>query len=84
MPYIDRSMRMRFEWGDEGHWNLSTPDILSYLFCRIIRIYLSDKKKCWDEYSDVLTAIDATREAFMEDVYRPYERAKKKENGDVF
>jgi len=88
MPYIPQENRKKHKFLLQmlNSAIIDNPADLSFLITRIMRRYIigHDHPFCWDTYSDILKALDAAREAFMEDVYRPHERGKKKENGGVF
>jgi len=85
MPYTKQGDRRKYKFLLQMIDNIiiNNPADLSFLVTQLVRKYLSHAS-CWDTYSNILKALDAAREAFMEDVYRPYEREKKKENGGVF
>ena len=87
MPYIKEEKRTQYKFLLQMLDNtiISDPADLSFLITQLMKRYMKrEHPMCWKIYSDILKAVDAAREAFMEDVYRPYEREKRKENGDVF
>lgn len=87
MPYIERERKEIYQeiLGQIEHEWIVTAADLSFLITQLMAQYLKrfDKIK-WIYLTDVLSAVDAAREAFMEDVYRPHEAKKRKENGGVF
>jgi len=86
MPYTDEGRRVRYQLLVEemGYYRIRDAADLSYLITQLGKRYLLCHEGRWDTYADVLKAMDAARESFMEDVYRPYERKKKDTNGDVW
>ena len=86
MPYTEDARRIKYQLLKEemGYYRITDAADLSYLITQLMDRYLLCHEGCWDTYSDVLKAVDAAREAFMEDVYRPYESKKKKINSGVF
>ena len=88
MPYTTQEDRRKYKFLLQMIDNIiiDNPADLSFLITQVMRRYIVGHKNpfCWDTYSNTLKAVDAAREAFMEDVYRVHERTKKKENGGVF
>lgn len=86
MPYIKESKRKAYvNLTNEIHRTLiENPADLSYLITQLMAEYMYQAGLGWEHVSDILKAVDAAREAFMEDVYRPYERSKKSTNLGVF
>lgn len=86
MPYIKESKRKTYvNLTNEIHRTLiENPADLSYLITQLMAEYMYQAGPGWEHASDILKAVDAAREAFMEDVYRNYEAEKKEINGGVF
>jgi len=93
MPYTTQKDRKKYKFLLQMLDNtmIDNPADLSFLVTQVMKRYiiggLSEKRNhpwCWDTYSDILKALDAAREAFMEDVYRPHEAKKRESNGIVF
>ena len=88
MPYTTQEDRKKYKFLLQMLDNImiDNPADLSFLITQVMRRYLVERNHpfCWDTYSDILKALDAAREAFMEDVYRPHEAEKRESNGVVF
>ena len=90
MPYTTQEKRKQYKFLLQMLNNalVYDPADLSFLITQAMKRYMDCMASLtplrWGDYSDVLKALDAAREAFMEDVYRPYEKIKKEENGGVF
>lgn len=83
MPYKEQEFRKAFDNTMVIPF-LHNPSQLSYALTQVIKKYLEDKKKCWDEFSNVIKAVDSAIDAYKEEVLLPYEREKRILNGDVF
>lgn len=86
MPYTDEGRRVRYKIlvNDMSYYHIRDAADLAYLHTQLMRQYMRCHEGCWDTYSDILKALDAAKDSFKEDVYTPYERRKKEENGGVF
>ena len=57
---------------------------LAYIITQVIDQYVDQREMCWETLSNASKAVESAHEAFMDDVYRPYERNKRNINGEVF
>ena len=91
MPYTTQEDRKKYKFLLQMLDNvfIDNPADLSFLITQLMRRYMK-YNGCpgyysgWSMYSDILKALDAARDAFMEDVYRPHEAKKRESNGPVF
>jgi len=86
MPNIKKAQREKYiDITNKIHRTcIENPADLSFLITQLMAEYMYQAGPGWTHASDILKAVDAAREEFMEEVYRPYEKWKRKENGGVF
>jgi hypothetical protein len=80
LPYISKQDRKEL---DRGRSN-GSPGELNYAITKLCLEYISNWSKRYQNYNDVIGALESCKLEFYARAVRPYEDEKIKENGDVF
>jgi hypothetical protein len=85
MPYIDKSRRISFaEATNTGELNYELTGVIrNYLQYRLNDHPLKTENN-YNDYNDVIGALESCKLEFYRRVVVPYEKRKMKENGDVY
>lgn len=81
MPYIKQTSRVHLESGFAGPL---TPGELNYMFTHIIKIYLDRHGESYQNYNNIMGALEGAKLELYRRKIAPYEDKKMQENGDVF
>jgi hypothetical protein len=86
MPYITQERRDKYVAVVEEMWkyNIETPGDLAFLITQLLDVYVAEIPLTWSHISNAHKALEAARISFEQDVYIPYEKQKKIQNGRVF
>ena len=86
MPYTEKTARARYHTLVEvlNRCHIYDAADLAYLITQLLNQYLEGREVRWKSISDADKALTAAQLAFREDVYLPYERNKRNENGEIF
>ncbi len=80
MPYIKQSKRLALDLGKVAR----VSGELNYTITMIIQAYLDDHGKSYSTMSEIVSALELSKDEFQRRVVHPYEDEKIKENGDVY
>lgn len=89
MPYIKKAHREPFNIGHEGatdgiYFGATNPGELNYMLTKVCLSYLEHAPLSYQQYNDVVGALEACKLEFYRRAVAPYEDKKIQENGDVF
>lgn len=81
MPFITQEARDRVHTTNLA----TTGGELSFLFLFHARRYIATRgpSLCYDDFADVVAALEGTKFVFQDEDLRRYEATKRHENGDV-
>jgi hypothetical protein len=87
MPYIktsDRPAKHPLTFSGKSKEVATTAGELNYQFTMLLKAYMEKKGLSYQTLNDIEGALSCCSKEFYDRVVRPYERKKRKENGDVW
>jgi len=81
MPYVHKDIRRSI---DEGQTQPESAGMLAYEIQWLLERYMLHNMQQFSTIAECLGALEAAKMDFQERIVRPYEKAKLKENGDVW
>jgi hypothetical protein len=92
VPYVKEQLRKDIEsWGELHHLvdylkkitenGKVNSGMVTYVVYKIIKEVYGEGN--FESMSNALKVLDSAKDEFLENILRPYEKLKKKENGDV-
>ena len=86
MPYVDQATRDALEdFNCTGDPEFPvTAGELNYCITRLCDRYLSESKKKYTDYNEIIGVLECAKLEFYRRLVVPYEDQKKEENGDVY
>ena len=80
MPYITEGAQE--EIAETGI--AATPGELNYQFTMVALNYIDNNGLCYQSLNDIVGALECAKQEFYRRVVVPYEKQKRKDNGDVY
>lgn len=81
MPYIKKEDRAELTYMDKQHPRNAGE--LNYLFTLLAQNYIKDHGECYQNYNDIIGALEGAKLELYRRFIGPYEDIKIEQNGDV-